>query len=97
VRKIKLSKLAILDLAQIEDYTARTWGEAQSASYMNQFKTRLRWLSENPLLGKNRPEVGQALYSFPEGKHVIYYRANADVLEVSRILHEGMDVENQFV
>jgi plasmid stabilization system protein ParE len=31
--QVKLSDLAIQDLAEIEDYTARTWGDDQADGY----------------------------------------------------------------
>lgn len=92
---IRLSNLAIEDLVQIEAYTARTWGDVQVKQYMQKLKTRFYWLGENPALGKQRPELGKSVLSFPEEQHVIYYRVTDTCLEVARILHKSMDVEAQ--
>ncbi|MDQ6987358.1 MAG: type II toxin-antitoxin system RelE/ParE family toxin, partial [Mariprofundaceae bacterium] len=71
--------------------------DIQSGVYMNQLKTRFFWLYENPQLGKQRQELAPALFSFPEGNHVIFYRVNEGMLEVARVLHKEMDVEQQFI
>jgi toxin ParE1/3/4 len=96
VFKVKLSDLAIADLVGIEDYTARTWGEAQADKYLDQLEQRFYWLAEHVQSGKSRADIESRLCSFPEGKHIIFYRLDGIMLEVARILHRSMDVEQQF-
>jgi len=95
--KVKLSDLAVTDLVEIEEYTARTWGEAQTQGYMGKIRTRLYRLAGHALTGKRRAELGKDLYSFPEEHHIIFYRLIGDMLEVARVLHHAMDVEHQFL
>jgi len=94
--KVKLSDLAIEDLVKIEDYTAKIWGEAQAKVYVNKLKERIYWLAGHAMAGKKRDEPGKDLYSFPEERHIIFYRLNGDMLEVARVLHQSMDIEHQF-
>jgi len=94
--RVRLSGLAIHDLAGIEDYTARTWGGDQADEYLHQLEQRLYWLAEHAGAGKPRDEIAQGLSSFPQGHHVIFYRTSGLVLEVARILHQSMDIEHQF-
>ncbi len=94
--KIKLSDLALSDLVDIEDYTARTWGDDQADEYLDQLEKRFYWLAEHVQVGKSRADIALGLCSFPEGRHIIYYRFNATMLEVARILHCSMDAEHQF-
>ncbi len=94
--KVKLSDLAVADLVDIEDYTARTWGGAQADKYLGQLEQRFYWLAEHVHLGKFRTDIAQELYSFPEGRHIIFYRFNGDMLEVARLLHRSMDVDQHF-
>jgi len=91
--QVKLSDLAIHDLAGIEDYTARTWGDDQADEYLEQ---RFYWLAEHVGAGKSRDEIAQGLSSFPQGRHVIFYRASNSLLEIARVLHQAMDIEHQF-
>jgi len=94
--QIKLSDLAIHDLAGIEDYTARTWGDDQAEVYLDQLEHRFNWLAEHAGTGKSRDEIAQGLSSFPQGHHVIFYRSTGSLLEVARVLHQSMDIEHQF-
>jgi len=45
--QVKLSDLAINDLAGIEDYTARAWGDDQAGEYLDQLEQRFYWLAEH--------------------------------------------------
>jgi len=94
--QVKLSDLAIQDLAGIEDYTARTWGDDQADEYLDQLEQRFYWLAEHVGAGKSRDEIAQGLSSFPQGRHVIFYRTRDSLLEVARVLHQSMDIEHQF-
>jgi len=94
--KLRLSDLAVADLVDIEDYTARTWGDAQADKYLDQLEQRFYWLVEHVQLGKSRAGIEPGLFSFPEGRHIIFYRFNGTMLEIPRILHRSMDVEQQF-
>jgi len=93
--QIKLSDLAIQDMISIEGYTAQTWGERQADTYMNQLEQRFYWLAEHAGVGKARDEIAQGLSSFPQGRHIIFYRSSGSILEVARVLHQTMDVEHQ--
>jgi len=93
--KVKLSDLAMADLVEIEDYTAKTWGEAQADKYLDQLERRIYWLAGYVQLGKPRENIEHGLFSFPEGRHVVFYRLNGSLLEVARILHQSMDVAEQ--
>ncbi|RLL54068.1 type II toxin-antitoxin system RelE/ParE family toxin [Mariprofundus sp. EBB-1] len=93
--KVKLSDLAVADLVNIENYTAKTWGEAQADKYLAQLEQRINWLAGHVQLGRSREDIEYGLFSFPEGHHIVFYRLNGSLLEVARILHESMDVTQQ--
>ena len=94
--QFKLSDLALDDLMAIEDYTAKTWGETQADEYLDQLEQRFYWLAEHAGAGKSRKALAPGLSSFPQGHHIIFYRAGGSMLEVARILHQSMDIEHQF-
>jgi len=94
--KIKLSDLALTDLVDIEDYTARTLGDDQADEYLDPLEKRFYWLAEHVQVGKSRADIAPSLCSFPQGHHIIFYRAGGSMLEVARILHQSMDIEHQF-
>ncbi len=45
-------------------------------------------LAETPLLGRARPDVGEKVFSFPHGSHVIYYLLHRKQLVVFAVLHK---------
>lgn len=87
----KLSRGADLDLLEIEDYTARKWGDAQAKRYIDYIFAALRELGENPNLGRRRPDVPAPYLVYPAESHLIIYRATPAV-EVLNILHPSMDI-----
>ena len=95
VTEIRFSNASLVDLANIEEYTTITWGIEQTNRYLKQLESRLYWLAEQPQRGRRRGEIAEGLFSFPEGRHMIYYRAYDGVMEVARILHCNMDVDQQ--
>jgi toxin ParE1/3/4 len=94
--QIKLSDLAIQDMVSIEDYTARMWGDNQTDEYLDQLEQRFCWLAEHVKAGKSRGDIAQGLFSFPQGRHIIFYRSKGLILEIARVLHQSMDIEHQF-
>lgn len=93
--KIKLSPQAIIDLEEIYDFTALTWGIKQADKYQDELYSRMESISKNPLIG--------SLYYFKHGdyrkvninRHIILYRQNDKECIVVRILHERMDLETK--
>lgn len=49
-------------------------------------------LAENPMLGQPCNDLQPGYRKFQQGSHLIYYRLT-DLVEVIRILHQGMDPE----
>jgi toxin ParE1/3/4 len=86
----RLTQDAKLDLINIRRYTVQQWGIEQSRKYITKLRKTIQLLSENPLLGKPRPEVGDDVASFPYASHVIYYIMNRQQLVVFGILHKHM-------
>ena len=53
-------------------------------------------VASNPDLGKTYNGVTENLLGFKAGRHIIYYRRiNDNDVEITRILHEQMDIENR--
>ena len=52
-------------------------------------------LAERPSLGRSIDAVRLGYFKFPVASHVVFYRQNADGIDVIRILHKRMDLERQ--
>jgi len=48
-------------------------------------------IAEPPDIGRKREEVKKGYFSFQAGSHVIFYRKAKNHIEVTDILHQGMD------
>lgn len=76
-------------------HTLEQWGREQCARYVQELDKQFHALAARPKKGKLRPELAENLRSFPQGRHIIYYRAqtgkNAPKIVIIGILHARMD------
>lgn len=79
------------DLKNIYQFGLSQWGQAQSDRYLTNINKQLWSLTEQPLMGFERPELLLGTRSLPIDSHILFYRVNADRLEVIRILHGRQD------
>jgi toxin ParE1/3/4 len=53
-------------------------------------------IAENPKIGKNYSGISNHLFGLKAGRHIIFYRKLDDeFVEITRILHEQMDLKNR--
>jgi toxin ParE1/3/4 len=92
VPKYKLSRLALADLKAIGRYTVQNWGRDQADRYIDEFRTLLGTLAQNPNLGRSCEEIREGYRRMEHRSHVVFYRnvVGEDVVEVIRILHRRM-------
>jgi toxin ParE1/3/4 len=50
-------------------------------------------LLQNPKAGRERPDLGHDLRSFPAGSYVIFYIALTDGIEVVRVMNGRQDID----
>lgn len=91
--KLVISELAKEDLASIEEYTRDNWGEQQADVYILQIEHRILSLLETPYLGVDRQDVSIGYRCLTEGKHLIFYRVDADTVYILGVPHVRMDLE----
>jgi toxin ParE1/3/4 len=92
---LRLSRAAKADLLSIAAYTLQTWGAAQAERYLDGLEQCAKMLAGNPSLGRICGSIRPGLHRFEKGRHVLYYRCNAEGILVSRILHQSMLPELQ--
>ena len=90
-KRLHLSGPARRDIAGIAAYTERQWGAAQKRTYLIQLRNAVKTLQVTPEIGSSREDIDQGLRAHLVGSHTIFYRINADVLFVVRVLHQSMD------
>ena len=94
--KYKLTNKAVEDLSLIWDYTFEVWSERQADIYYNTLISNFQEIADNPTLGKNYEGITKELLGVKANRHIIFYRTvNEDFVEITRILHERMDLKNR--
>ncbi|MCG8486743.1 MAG: type II toxin-antitoxin system RelE/ParE family toxin [Chromatiales bacterium] len=79
------------DLKDIYQYGLSQWGRNQSENYLAQIKNQLWMLSQQPLMGTERPELLPDTRSLSIKSHTLFYRVTANRVEIVRILHGRQD------
>lgn len=94
--EFKLTNKAVEDLTNIWNYTFEVWSENQADKYYNMLLSNCLEIANNPHLGKNYHSITPDLFGMKVNRHIIFYRTlNKDYIEITRILHERMDLEKR--
>jgi toxin ParE1/3/4 len=92
----KLTNKAVADLSKIWEYTFEAWSEKQADKYYDGLISNCEEIAENPDLGKNYKGISKQLLGIKSNRHIIFYRTlNKDYVEITRILHERMDLKKR--
>ena len=86
-----IAPAAKADLAEIYQYGLRQWGLIQSDSYLENLKDRLWSLTEQPLMGVDRPELLLGMRSLEIKSRTLFYRITADRVDIIRVLSSRQD------
>ena len=88
----RLSRQAELDVEDIEDYSARRWGDEKAAQYVRDIFGAFGKLAARPELGRPRTDIPPPYLVHAVGSHLIVYRINDGRVEVLNVLHPAMDI-----
>lgn len=92
----KFTNKAVKDLSDIWIYTVETWSESQADKYYKLIINACSAIAKKPQIGKVYPEIYPGLKGKRISKHIIFYRVREDEsIEITRILHERMDLNNK--
>lgn len=92
----RLSPEAGEDLLEIGRYTAPEWGEVQSERYLDRLDDAFNRLAAMPGLGRARNDVRSGVFSFPAGRHMVWYRPVDAGIEILRVLHARQSSRDAF-
>lgn len=94
--KYRIAPRAKDDLLNIGRYTQQQWGKTQRNFYLKDLEKRFEWLVHNSSLGKHRTDIQEGFYSFPQGRHVIFYLIHSDGVDIIGVPHKEMDILSYF-
>lgn len=84
------------DLEEIWLFTFEEWGLEQADKYLNSMFSRFEWLSRNPYTSKDREDIKNGYYCFPEGMHLVFYTMTESGIDIIGIPHQNMDFVSHF-
>lgn len=94
--KYRLTSLANRDLNGIWEYTIKKWSIKQADGYYKRLIEAFVNISLDPDCGKIYDGVEPKLRGLKVGSHVVFYELiDEKTVEISRILHERMDIRNR--
>ena len=82
------------DLENIWLYTYETWSVEQADRYYNLILDEIEYLAENPDTGKDYSHLRKGYLRSKVKSHFIFYKINKNLIEIIRVLHQQMDIEN---
>ncbi|MCM2443174.1 type II toxin-antitoxin system RelE/ParE family toxin [Agrobacterium vitis] len=94
-KSYRVTEIARLDVEDIGRYTNKTWGKRQRNDYLRALFNRFEFLAEFPYSGQKHDNIREGLLGFSEGAHMIFYRINADGIDILRVLHQRMSLEER--
>lgn len=93
VSDISYRPAAIADIEEIAEYTIERWGRNQGRSYVAALRKDIESLTEFALRYPVHEASEPKLRRMNSGHHLVFYRVTDQTVEIVRILHERMDVE----
>ena len=93
MRKVRLRPHALSDLAEIRRYTRATWGSDQANLYLDALEECLDVIAAGTAVTTTTFAVGQEFRRTRCREHLIYFLESAGSLEIVRILHPRMNLD----
>ncbi len=95
--EFRISAAALADLKQIWRFTCEKWSVDQADRYFHLLMDEIEFLCLNPQSGVDYRAIRPGYFKTRVKSHLIFYRVNHrdNQIEVMRILHQKMDVDNE--
>ena len=92
MRRLLLSDEVRQDIEGIWLFTMENWGQEQADRYVAGITGTFEKLADATIVSRAAEGTKPGLRKVPVGRHVVFFRESAEVVEVVRVLHERMDV-----
>ena len=91
-----ISEEALKDIDNIWLYTAENWSLEQADRYFNLILDEIEYISENFEAGRDIGLIRKGYRYSKVKSHLIFYKkSKSGKIEIIRVLHEKMDIENR--
>lgn len=96
-KQVRLSKLAIIDLKNIFDYTSRKWGIEQAKKYTLLIESTFKKIDREAFCIKRLGDTFELrklnYLEYPIEKHRVILKEKKNEYFIIRILHQSMDTK----
>jgi toxin ParE1/3/4 len=95
--KYRISREAQLDLEKMWLYTFKHWSKKQADHYINLIIDEIEYIASNPAAGDNYEHLRKGYFRSRVKSHFIFCKINSAIkkVEIIRILHQRMDLDNK--
>lgn len=90
--RVELTRRALRDLREIENFSLKEWGRDLTAKYLDAFQTAIDRIRESPRILRLEPDFAPGLYFFRVKKHFLVCDYSDEVVIVLTVVHTSMDV-----
>ena len=90
-----ISKEAIADLDEIWYNTVKKWSAEQANRYYDLIFQEIDYIRKRPLSGKPLDDFRKGYRVSKVKSHLVFYKVVSETIEIIRILHQRIDIENQ--
>ncbi len=95
-RTYVITKKAITDIQEIWLFTLKKWSLEQADRYYDLIFDEIDQICRNINAGKFMEHIKKGYRASKVKSHIIFYKVSKeDTIEVIRVLHERMDIENR--
>ncbi|MCB1023880.1 MAG: type II toxin-antitoxin system RelE/ParE family toxin [Acidobacteria bacterium] len=93
-----ISEKAVEDINRIWIYTAENWSVEQADRYYNLIFDEIEYVAENLESARDFGHIRKGYRYSKVKSHLVFFKiTKAKEIEVVRVLHERMDIENRLV
>ncbi len=91
----QLSEPAKLDLKEIWTHFAE-YNQNSAEKLLKEFAKKFTLIANNQKIGRNHDELILNLRSFPHKNYLVFYFPIENGIEIYRVIHGAMDIDNLF-
>jgi len=93
--RLEIGPFVNADLEEIGDFIALD-NPRRAVSFIQEIRERFRTISENPLIFRLHPEIGEDARLSWHGRYVILFRIDADIVRIERIIFGGRELSKLY-
>jgi len=92
-----ITKKAVADLDEIWHHTVEKWSLRQADRYYSLIFDEIHYICEHPASARPMDHIRAGYRASKVKSHLIFYRLVDETIEIIRILHERMNIDNRMI